>query len=104
MTEPKDQSGRKWLDDAEAALDKAAESLRVAWEESRDARMSALEAARDAAGKLGDAIDQGIDAAKAAWRPSTEQSPSGEADAGPDSRTEAGVIDEDPSEDRDLSG
>lgn len=69
MTENRDQSNKRWIDEAEEALNRTAEALRTAWEETRDARMSTLEAAREAANRLGAAIDQGIEAAKQSWDP-----------------------------------
>lgn len=50
-----------WFEEAEQALDKVAESLRAAWEETREPRMSALESAKKAAEQLGEAIDAGVD-------------------------------------------
>lgn len=69
MTEDETRESRRWLDEAEEALDRTSDALRAAWKESREARMSALEAAREAASRLGQAIDRGIDAAKQAWEP-----------------------------------
>jgi enolase len=57
-----DEGGRPtWFDEAEQALDKVAESLRSAWEETREPRMSALESAKKAAEQLGEAIDAGVE-------------------------------------------
>jgi hypothetical protein len=56
-----DRAAPSWFDEAEKALDKVAESLRAAWEETREPRMSALEAAKKAAEQLGEAIDAGVD-------------------------------------------
>jgi hypothetical protein len=50
-----------WIDEAEQALDKVAESLRAAWQETREPRMSALESAKTAAEQLGEAIDAGVE-------------------------------------------
>ncbi len=62
-----DDTRPSWLDEAEKALDRAGDSLRSAWEETRDVRMSALEAAKQAAEQLGKAIDRGVAAAKEQW-------------------------------------
>lgn len=63
------QSNKKWIEEAEEALNRTADALRAAWNETRDARTSTLEAAREAANRLGAAIDQGIEAAKQSWDP-----------------------------------
>jgi hypothetical protein len=67
MTDNRDTDSRKWLDDAEEALNLASESVKKAWEGTKETRMSALEAAREAATQLGRAIDQGIDVARDTW-------------------------------------
>jgi hypothetical protein len=67
MTDNRDSEARKWMDDAEEALTRASEAVRTAWEGTRDTRMSALEAAREAATQLGKAIDQGIDKVRETW-------------------------------------
>lgn len=65
------EGGRsKWMDDAETAITEVRSALQAAWEESRDARGSALETARVAAKQLGEAIDQGIGAARQRWEAS----------------------------------
>lgn len=69
MTEERDQTTKRWIDEAEEALNRTAEALRAAWDETKDARTSTLEAAREAANRLGAAIDQGIEAAKQSWDP-----------------------------------
>ncbi len=67
--EPQDQQSKpSWMDEAEAALERAGDSLMAAWDETRDARMAALEAAKQAADELGKAIDRGVDAARARWQ------------------------------------
>ena len=58
------EPANKWVEDAEEALSGVGDALRTAWEASRDARMTALEAARRAVEALGDAIDQGLTAAR----------------------------------------
>jgi ElaB/YqjD/DUF883 family membrane-anchored ribosome-binding protein len=72
MTEERDPTTRRWIDEAEEALNRTGDALRAAWDQTRDARASALEAAREAATRLGDAIDQGIEAAKKTWDPERE--------------------------------
>ena len=67
MTENRDSDARKWMDDAEDALNRVSEAFRTAWEGTKETRMSALEAAREAANQLGKAIDQGIDKARETW-------------------------------------
>lgn len=67
MTEQRDSEARKWMDDAEEALNRASEAVKSAWEGTKDTRMSALEAAREAATQLGKAIDLGIDRARETW-------------------------------------
>lgn len=58
---------RDWKDEAEEALERTTEALRAAWDSSREARMSALAAARDAANLLGKAIDEGVAVARRTW-------------------------------------
>ena len=68
--EPKEGSGQQksdWASDAEAALEGVGNALREAWEASRGARVNALESAKKAAQQLGEAIDQGVAAAKEKW-------------------------------------
>jgi hypothetical protein len=78
MTEEKDSANRRWIDDAEEAVNRATDALRAAWDESREARMSTLESAREAVTKLGSALDQGIEAARKNWNPS-ETAPTSES-------------------------
>ncbi|HEX6222422.1 MAG TPA: hypothetical protein VF115_15125, partial [Acidimicrobiia bacterium] len=73
MTDDQNQGAKKWIDDAEEALNRTAEALKSAWNETREARMSTLEAAKDAATRLGKAIDLGIEAARQSWDPSSGQ-------------------------------
>jgi hypothetical protein len=56
-----------WANDAEAALEGVGVALREAWDASREARVRALESARTAAQQLGEAIDQGVVAARQTW-------------------------------------
>ena len=67
MTDQRDPGTKKWIDEAEEALNRTADALKAAWEGTREARASTLEAARDAANRLGEAIDQGILVAKETW-------------------------------------
>lgn len=67
MTEGSEQRKSEWMDEAESALERIGDSLRQAWTETREARISTLEAAREAASRLGDAIDQGINVMKDTW-------------------------------------
>jgi hypothetical protein len=69
MTEDREQTTRRWIDEAEEALNRTGDALRAAWDQTKDARASALDAAREAANRLGEAIDQGIVAAKETWDP-----------------------------------
>lgn len=73
MTESRDSEARKWMDDAEEALNRVSEAVRTAWEGTRETRMSALEAAKEAAAQLGKAIDQGMDKARETWDSSKAQ-------------------------------
>lgn len=77
MTED-DRNQRRWIDEADEALTRAGEALRAAWDQTREARMAALETAKDAAHRLGEAIDQGIEAAKQTWDSSTDELTSSE--------------------------
>jgi hypothetical protein len=67
MTEEKTGGSKKWVDDAEQALNKASEALKAAWDGTREARMSTLEAAKEAAAQLGQALDKAIEAARESW-------------------------------------
>ena len=68
-TEPTDDRARpEWIDEAEEALERVGDSLRAAWDETRDSRMNALGSAKQAAKQLGDAIDRGVDAARSRWQ------------------------------------
>lgn len=75
MSEEQGKSARKWIDEAEEALSRTGDALRRAWSDSKEARMSTLEAAREAASRLGKAIDEGIDAARQSWEASQSQGP-----------------------------
>ena len=82
MTGEKDPATRKWIDEAEDALNKVGQALKAAWEESHEARRATLQSAKEATSRLGDAIDQGMAAARKQWEPSEDGSPSPEG-AGP---------------------
>lgn len=71
------QSARKWIDEAEEALGRTGEALRTAWSDTKEARMATLEAAREAAARLGKAIDQGIEAARETWDSSQHEAKAG---------------------------
>lgn len=76
MTDNQGENPKKWIDEAEEALNRTAEALKSAWNETRDARMSTLEAAKEAAARLGKAIDQGIEVASQSWdREQAEEAP-----------------------------
>jgi hypothetical protein len=83
MNDEQAKTSKKWLDDAEEALNRTADSLRAAWEGTREARMSTLEAAKEAAAQLGKAIDQGIEVAREKWDPSRSDTADGQ-DVSPD--------------------
>lgn len=83
---PEDDAGQEhsdWASEAEAALEGVGTALREAWEASRGARLNALESAKKAAQQLGEAIDQGVAAAREKWEsqsgpsagPATEDAP-----------------------------
>ncbi|HEU4320578.1 MAG TPA: hypothetical protein VFS66_10905 [Acidimicrobiia bacterium] len=78
MTEEQQASDfQKWVDEAEAALNRTTEALRAAWEGTKGSRMKTLEAAKEAAAQLGKAIDEGLVAARDTWsarsEPTTEE-------------------------------
>ena len=86
MTDTRNQGRKAWIDDAEEALKRTGDALRAAWDETRDTRLSALEAAKEAANRLGQAIDQGIEVARQSWEPSGRDQ-EGPASAEPDAGT-----------------
>lgn len=57
----------RWVDEVQEAFDRTGEAIRTAWDATRESRMSALEAAKQAASELSDVIDQGIAAARERW-------------------------------------
>jgi hypothetical protein len=66
--DPSDPKKRPdWVVDAEEALNRASESLRAAWEATKDTRVGALTSAKQAAKQLGEAIDRGVEAARSRW-------------------------------------
>lgn len=76
--EPEDESTQRrsdWANEAEAALEGVGVALREAWEASRDARLNALESAKKAAQALGEAIDEGVAAAREKWETQGEDAP-----------------------------
>jgi hypothetical protein len=75
MSEEPGTRSSQWIDEAEDALSRAGEALRTAWTETRETRMATLETAREAAGRLGRAIDQGIEAARQSWGATPGQQP-----------------------------
>lgn len=75
MTDEREQTSKKWIDDAEAALNRVGDALRAAWDETQEARMATLESAKEATSRLGDAIDQGIAAARKRWEPAAGEAP-----------------------------
>lgn len=81
MTDEKDTATRKWADDAEEALNKVGQALKAAWEGSQEARTATLQSAKEATSRLGDAIDQGMAAARKQWEPSEDKPSSDQADS-----------------------
>lgn len=71
----------KWIEDAEEALEGVGEALKAAWDQSRDARLTALESAKSAAKQLGEAIDQGMTAARQRWDSAPTEADESVADA-----------------------
>lgn len=67
MSSNQDKSVRHWITEAEEAMNRTGDALRTAWSETREARMATLEAAREAASRLGKAIDEGIEVARQSW-------------------------------------
>ncbi|HVR31091.1 MAG TPA: hypothetical protein VMS74_00100 [Acidimicrobiia bacterium] len=82
MTAAPDPGAKKWMDEAEEALNRTAEALKAAWEGTREARMSTLQAAKAAVESLGEAVDQGIVLAKESWDPSRWEEPTDQPAAG----------------------
>lgn len=61
------QTGRRWREDTESALEDVGSALQAAWDGSREARVAALDAAKGALAHLGSAIDQASRAARDSW-------------------------------------
>jgi hypothetical protein len=61
------EARQKWLEEVQEALDRTGDAIRIAWEATRESRMSALESAKQAAQELGEVLDTGIAAAKERW-------------------------------------
>lgn len=93
MKDEKDTS-RRWIDDAEEALNKIGQALKAAWDESHEARTATLQSAKEATSRLGDAIDQGMAAARKQWEPPVDgsQSDQGESTSGAEPRSDQGDI------------
>jgi hypothetical protein len=79
-----------WVNEAEEALERAADAIRDAWDQTRDSRMNALGSARQAAKQLGEAIDRGVEAAKSSWQGSEGTEPSAGDEATPNQQSGAG--------------
>jgi hypothetical protein len=73
MSDDQRKDARRWIDEAEEALNRTGEALRSAWSKTKEERMATLEAAREAAARLGKAIDHGIEAARETWDASERQ-------------------------------
>lgn len=68
-----EESGKKgWMDDVQAALDRANDALNSAWNATRDTRVRALESAKQAVEELGNALDRGVTVARERWAAATE--------------------------------
>lgn len=72
MNANEEQPTKRWVEEAEEALNRTGDALRAAWAETHEARSTALESAKEAAARLGEAIDQGIVAARRTWDPGQE--------------------------------
>lgn len=80
----------EWVNEAEEALERAAEAIRNAWDQTRDSRMNALGSAKQAAKQLGEAIDRGVDAARTSWQGSEGAQASAGDEAAPNQQSGAG--------------
>lgn len=78
-------TGQGWMKDIQGALDRTGESVRTAWDATREDRMRALEAAKQAAKELGEVLEKGMEAARERWDTETgaegneEEQPTGAA-------------------------
>lgn len=86
----KEPTRPEWVDEAEEALERAAEAIRSAWDQTRDSRMNALGSAKQAAKQLGEAIDRGVEAAKGSWQAGESSKPSAGDEAAPNQQSGAG--------------
>ena len=77
-----DQGKKGWMDDVQAALDRANDALTAAWDATRDTRLRALEAAKQAVEELGVAIDRGVAVARERWSSMTEHDDEDEGSPG----------------------
>jgi len=75
MSTEQEKTTKQWIGEAEEALNRTGDALKTAWNETKEARMATLEAAREAASRLGKAIDEGIDAARKSWDVSQSREP-----------------------------
>ena len=75
MSAEQEKTTKQWISEAEEALNRTGDALKTAWSETKEARMATLEAAREAASRLGKAIDEGIEAARKSWDASQSQEP-----------------------------
>ena len=73
MSSEQEKTTKQWISEAEEALSRTGDALKTAWSETREARVATLEAAREAASRLGKAIDEGIEAARMSWDASQSQ-------------------------------
>lgn len=81
MSSEQEKTTKQWISDAEEALNRTGDALKTAWNETKEARMATLEAAREAASRLGRAIDEGIEAARKSWDTSQSQEPADKTSA-----------------------
>ncbi|HEX6301323.1 MAG TPA: hypothetical protein VF148_12720 [Acidimicrobiia bacterium] len=88
MNSEQEKTTKQWISDAEEALNRTGDALKTAWNETKEARMATLEAAREAASRLGKAIDEGIEAARKSWDTSQSQEPADKTSAEAPSTTE----------------
>lgn len=100
--EPEEETGQQrsdWADEAEAALEGVGDALREAWDASREARLNALESAKKLAQQLGEAIDQGVAAAREKWESQDAAESAADSEDGaphiPQMRPDEGRSDED---------
>jgi urocanate hydratase len=84
MNSEQEKTTKQWIGDAEEALNRTGDALKTAWNETKETRMATLEAAREAASRLGKAIDEGIEAARKSWDASQSQEPAEETSAAAD--------------------